>query len=102
MENGRNLTITALLLQKEMGTIRKFASLIKFSHTIFAMPFALAAYVYTLVESAVPFDGMVVLKVLLCMIFARNAAMGFNRWADRKIDAKNLLNRFAGSRRVQR
>jgi len=73
-----------------MNTIRKFASLVKFSHTIFAMPFALAAYLYALTESALPFDGIVLLKMVLCMVFARNAAMGFNRWADRNIDAKNL------------
>jgi len=72
-----------------MGIVGKFASLVKFSHTIFAMPFALAAYLYALTESGLPFDGIVLLKMVLCMVFARNAAMGFNRWADRKMDARN-------------
>ncbi len=35
------------------------------------------------------FSYLLALKVLLCMIFARTAAMAFNRWADRNIDAKN-------------
>ena len=70
-----------------LETIRKYASLVKFSHTVFAMPFALIGYFYGI--QSVGFDGWLLLKVVLCMVFARNAAMGFNRWADRKIDAVN-------------
>ena len=72
-----------------MGIIAKYASLVKFSHTIFAMPFALIGYVYALSSTGTPFDWVVLLLVVLCMVFARNAAMGFNRWADRRIDAEN-------------
>lgn len=72
-----------------MGKIANYASLVKFSHTIFAMPFALAAYVYALVSTGTPFDAWLLVKILLCMVLARNAAMGFNRWADWKMDAKN-------------
>lgn len=72
-----------------MGKIADWASLVKFSHTIFAMPFALVGYVYALVHTGTPFDIWLLVKVLLCMVFARNAAMGFNRWADRRIDAEN-------------
>ncbi len=71
-----------------MNVIAKYFSLVKFAHTIFAMPFALAAYFYAL-YCGWPFDWTVLVKVLLCMVFARNAAMGFNRWADRRIDARN-------------
>jgi 4-hydroxybenzoate polyprenyltransferase len=53
------------------------------------MPFALVGYVYALVHTGTPFDVWLLVKILLCMVFARNAAMGFNRWADRKIDAEN-------------
>lgn len=72
-----------------MGTIARYASLVKFSHTIFAMPFALAAYVYALYSTNTPFHWVLLVQILLCMVFARNAAMGFNRWADRRTDAEN-------------
>lgn len=70
-----------------LKTIRKYASLVKFSHTVFAMPFALIGYFYGI--QATGFDALLLLKVLLCMVFARNAAMGFNRYADRDIDSVN-------------
>lgn len=72
-----------------MGKIADYTSLVKFSHTIFAMPFALVGYVFALVYSGIPFDVWLLVKILLCMVFARNAAMGFNRWADRRMDAEN-------------
>lgn len=72
-----------------MGTVARYASLVKFSHTIFAMPFALASYVYAMYAMNAPFEWLLLVKILLCMVFARNAAMGFNRWADRKTDAEN-------------
>uniref|UniRef100_UPI0040562105 4-hydroxybenzoate octaprenyltransferase n=1 Tax=Alistipes sp. TaxID=1872444 RepID=UPI0040562105 len=64
-------------------------SLVKFSHTIFAMPFALMSFSYALWSSEAEFSWWLLLQVVLCMVFARNVAMGFNRWADRKIDAEN-------------
>ena len=80
----------------ESTMIRQYAGLVKFAHTIFAMPFALIGFVYALRTEGIPSDcagryGWVVLllQVLLCMVFARNTAMGFNRWADRRIDAEN-------------
>ena len=69
--------------------VSRYASLVKFAHTVFALPFALLAYVYALVSTATPFDWLLLVKILLCMVLARNAAMGFNRWADRDIDARN-------------
>ncbi len=72
-----------------MGIVSKYASLVKFQHTVFAMPFALLSYVYALASDDIPFELLLLVKILLCMVFARNAAMGFNRWADRRIDAQN-------------
>ena len=73
-----------------MSKIGDYLSLVKFSHTIFAMPFALLSFTYawmTAEHSSVLW--VVLLQVVACMVFARNVAMGFNRWADRKIDAEN-------------
>lgn len=72
-----------------MNKIAKYFSLVKFSHTIFAMPFAMIGYVYGLTTTNTPFEWALLGKILLCMVFARNTAMGFNRWADRDIDADN-------------
>ena len=74
-----------------MSAISKYAGLVKFSHTIFAMPFALMSFTYAVVSSATPIGDLwiLLLQVVLCMVFARNVAMGFNRWADWRIDAEN-------------
>lgn len=79
-----------------MSKVRDYLSLVKFSHTIFAMPFALLAFVYAvkssselIAESAPYWWAVLLVQVVLCMVFARNVAMGFNRWADRFIDAEN-------------
>lgn len=94
-----------------MTTVKNYLSLIKFSHTIFAMPFALIGFVLGLAfipVSLVPGWHTAVLTpigsnhwnsgwslaylfllVVLCMIFARSAAMAFNRYLDRHFDAKN-------------
>lgn len=69
--------------------IKKFSNLVVFSHTIFAMPFALIGYTYGITSTEAEFSVKLLLQVIACMIFARNTAMGFNRWADRDIDAKN-------------
>ena len=69
--------------------IAKYFRLVKFSHTIFAMPFALMAFAYALWSTEAVFSWWLLLQVVLCMVFARNVAMGFNRWADRKFDAEN-------------
>ena len=67
--------------------MKKYLSLIKFSHTIFAMPFALIGYFLAVKDYSFSIDILV--KVLLCMIFARSSAMAFNRYIDRDIDKKN-------------
>lgn len=74
---------------KASGTFSSYLSLIKFSHTVFALPFALIGFLLGLKDSGFHFEWLLAVKVLLCMVFARSAAMAFNRWADRAIDAKN-------------
>lgn len=69
--------------------IQKYSKLVMLSHTIFALPFAMVGYTYALTSTSATFDWRILVQVLLCMLFARNTAMGFNRWADRKIDAEN-------------
>ena len=69
--------------------IGEYMGLVKFSHTIFAMPFALMAFVYALTTTQAQFSWLLLLQIVGCMIFARNVAMGFNRWADWQIDSQN-------------
>lgn len=66
-----------------------FLSLVKFSHTIFAMPFAFIGFFMALREDGAKIDYKLFILVILCMVFARNAAMSFNRLIDRHFDAKN-------------
>ena len=104
-----------------MSTIRNYLSLVKFSHTIFAMPFALIGFFLAIFrwEYDVLITGQVLIDskgnvidmgarpemqapdtdtawialklflVILCMVFARSAAMAFNRYLDRRWDAMN-------------
>lgn len=74
-----------------MGKIGDYLRLVKFSHTIFAMPFALLSfsYAWTMAEHDASSLWLLLMQVVGCMVFARNVAMGFNRWADREIDAAN-------------
>lgn len=69
--------------------IKKYLSLVKFSHTLFAMPFALIGYFLAIHETEYNFSWQTFILMLFCMIFARNAAMAFNRWADSSIDGTN-------------
>lgn len=72
-----------------MARIKDYFSLVVFNHTIFAMPFALIGFFLAIRYSSFPFSWTTLLLCIGCMILARNAAMGFNRWADRYIDQKN-------------
>jgi 4-hydroxybenzoate polyprenyltransferase len=69
--------------------MKNYLSLIKFSHTIFAMPFALVGFFLAYAEKGGTLDVQKLLAIVLCMVFARSAAMAFNRYLDRDIDAKN-------------
>ena len=94
-----------------MNKVKNYLSLVKFSHTIFAMPFAMIGFFLGIkaltriphVKVFEPWNLSVAQKtkifflgnswifflVILCMIFARSAAMAFNRWLDKNFDAKN-------------
>src|SRR5215204_778455 len=97
-----------------MKIVKNYLSLIKFSHTIFAMPFALIGFFLGLlrldygqwnlnrtigwdlsISNSVfwKFNSQVIIVkfilVILCMVFARSAAMAFNRYLDRTFDARN-------------
>src|SRR5437762_12644266 len=90
-----------------MSKVKSYLSLIKFSHTIFAMPFALIGFFLGIFKNNLAFSVVpgwhttiyppqyineIIFRfflVVLCMIFARSAAMAFNRYLDRKFDAKN-------------
>jgi len=74
-------------------SVKKYFSLVKFSHTVFAMPFALIGFSLAVAESEHQFSLRLMLLIILCMIFARNAAMGFNRIADYRYDALNPRTR---------
>ncbi|MFL2870585.1 MAG: UbiA-like polyprenyltransferase [Pirellulaceae bacterium] len=83
-----------------MKQLRQILEMIRFSHTLFALPFALmSAVMCWLVPAAtesdlsstesVAFRLSHLTGIILCMVFARSAAMAFNRIADRRIDAEN-------------
>ena len=80
-----------------MNKFKNYLSLIKFSHSIFALPFAMIGFFLAVTknnlnEIADPWYiqyGRLFFLVILCMIFARSAAMAFNRYLDRNFDAKN-------------
>ncbi len=75
--------------------IRTYLSLVKFGHTVFAMPFALIGFSLGVRETESNLNIKLLTLIILCMVFARNAAMGFNRLVDRKYDILNprTLNR---------
>lgn len=69
-------------------TPRRFLELIRFSHTLFALPFALMSALLAWHHKG-SFQSIELLGILACMVFARSAAMAFNRVVDRDIDAQN-------------
>lgn len=69
--------------------MKKYFSLVTFSHTIFAMPFAFIGFFLAITTTEHVFSWQKLVLMVLCMIFARNAAMAFNRYLDRDIDARN-------------
>ena len=71
------------------NNILDFTRLVKFEHTIFALPFALIGFFLAVSQGSDVLSFTLLMKVLGCMVFARNAAMGFNRYLDRTFDAAN-------------
>jgi len=72
-----------------LNNLGNYFSLVKFAHTVFAMPFALIGFTLAVSGTGHQCSLRLLVLVVLCMIFARNAAMGFNRFADRKFDSLN-------------
>jgi len=69
--------------------MKKYMSLVLFAHSIFALPFAIIGFFLAIHTTNYQFEWKLFLLVLLCMVTARNAAMAFNRYLDRDIDALN-------------
>ena len=77
-----------------MSQVKNYLSLVKFSHTIFAMPFALIGFVlglrnHFIHQSSVDQIWFKFFLVLVCMVTARSTAMAFNRYLDRHFDKLN-------------
>ena len=70
-----------------MHALVTYSRMIKLSHSIFALPFALAAAI--LAAREVEVTVLQIVWIVACMVTARSSAMGFNRVVDREVDAKN-------------
>lgn len=73
--------------------MKSYLSLIKFSHTVFALPFALLGFFLAVRHTGQGIPLRLLALVLLCMVFARSAAMAFNRYLDRDVDQQNPRTR---------
>jgi 4-hydroxybenzoate polyprenyltransferase len=76
-------------MKKLFGKTTDYLSLVKFSHTVFALPFALVGYFLGATSGGRGFSLRTFLLMLACMVFARSAAMAFNRYADQRYDSMN-------------
>lgn len=70
-----------------LSRLRTYAAFVRFSHSVFALPFALVGAL--LAARLVGFDWWRLPWIIACMVFARSAAMGFNRLVDAEYDARN-------------
>lgn len=73
--------------------MKAYLSLIKFAHTVFALPFAFLSFFLGIESAGSDINWELFVQILLCMVFARSAAMAFNRYVDRNIDALNQRTR---------
>ncbi|WP_270087553.1 4-hydroxybenzoate octaprenyltransferase [Sphingobacterium sp. SYP-B4668] len=69
--------------------MKKYFSLVLFAHSVFALPFALIGFFLAVKTTSHSFEWIKLILMLVCMVTARNAAMAFNRYLDRYIDADN-------------
>ncbi len=76
-------------MSKLLGKTNDYLSLVKFSHTVFALPFALIGYFLGATREGYGFGLRTFFLMLACMVFARSAAMAFNRYADDRYDSMN-------------
>ncbi len=73
----------------KISKIANYFSLVKINHTIFSLPFAMIGFFLAVKTHGENLNLRLLILVLLCVFFARNAAMGFNRYVDREFDKKN-------------
>ncbi|MEI7490260.1 MAG: 4-hydroxybenzoate octaprenyltransferase [Bacteroidota bacterium] len=76
-------------MQKQLENIGNYFSLVKIHHTLFSLPFAMIGLFLGFKETGSLISLRDLLLVILCVLFARNAAMAFNRYADMRFDSKN-------------
>ncbi len=74
---------------KRLKSVHNYFAMVKFAHTLFALPFALTGFILALTISQEKFSLTLLLLIIIAMVGARNAAMGFNRYIDRDIDSLN-------------
>ena len=77
------------MLNTLIKNITRYASLVKISHAVFSLPFAVIGFYLALQNKSFEFDLQRFIIIILCVVFARNAAMSFNRIADKKFDKQN-------------
>src|SRR5436190_17727873 len=78
-----------MMINETVGRVRAFSSLVKLSHTVFALPFAASAVALAIGRPHVPLTAGRVSSMLVAMVGARTAAMAYNRYLDRDIDGEN-------------
>jgi 4-hydroxybenzoate polyprenyltransferase len=81
------------MIAQTLSRARTFSSLVKLSHTVFALPFAAAAVALSALRPHTPLTAGRIALMLVCMVTARTAAMAYNRYLDRDIDAANPRTR---------
>ena len=74
-------------MRAALATVRTWGHLVRFSHSVFALPFAFVGAALAAVGH--PITVRQVVWIVVAMVAARNAAMGFNRLADHQLDAAN-------------
>jgi 4-hydroxybenzoate polyprenyltransferase len=81
-------------MENGLKRVSDYFSLVKINHTVFSLPFAFIGFSLGVHDSSAFLSIRLLILVFLCVFFARNAAMGFNRYADREIDGKNPRTAF--------
>lgn len=68
-----------------------YGQMVKLSHTLFALPFAGISFILAYLQSSLEIADLIRigLLIVICMVSARSAAMGFNRYVDAEIDERN-------------
>jgi len=74
---------------QKLSKVTNYLSLVKINHTIFSLPFAMIGFSLAAKEKSENLSLYLLSLVILCVLFARNAAMSFNRYVDREFDKKN-------------